>query len=377
MFNVMKKIQMIAGLFAAAALLLSSCGKEETITGGGSGSGADGSVAVTFNMSTPAGDKVVYPKSRALHDESEYAIKTLTMYEYSVESDGTTKFIRTLTSGEESTDTTFKLSDNGNGSYSFTVRYPAADLLSSKKFKYLFVANNTPAAPTAGDAIETYKGTLSTVVLGNGHASSVLAQNGIAMSGKAISVKDKSDVITLQKGLECKVDMKRIVARVDIKYEVPNLLVTKVEAHNVPTKGYLFEDDNNDLSALNTYVDIGLNSNITLPTEYLQDQGKESETIKKALYLYERNNTAEDQSIVIHIEYQMLAGTLLYRGSVDVPFCTKTGTDEAPTTTWVNTERNHLYTIQLGDKDSGSSTLEFKLLVEDWKVVESDEMVTE
>ena len=163
----------------------------------------------------------------------------------------------------------------------------------------------------------------------------------------------------------------------DIKYEVPNLLVTKVEARNVPTKGYLFEDDNNDLSALNTYVDIGLNSNITLPTEYLQDQGKESETIKKALYLYERNNTAEGQSIVIHIEYQMLAGTLLYRGSVDVPFCTKTGTDEAPTTTWVNTERNHLYTIQLGDKDSGSSTLEFKLLVEDWKVVESDEMVTE
>ena len=66
--------------------------------------------------------------------------------------------------------------------------------------------------------------------------------------------------------------MTRIVSRVDIKYETPNLKVTKVELQNAPKKGYLFPQD--ALTAPATEDDkltLGLNANVTLPTGYLKD----------------------------------------------------------------------------------------------------------
>lgn len=365
----MKKNQLLTGLFLAISLLFSSCDQGEitSVT-----EPEEDTFALNFNVSTSASDKVVYTKAEAVHDESEFAIQNLILYEYEVAdgNENTPQFVRALTSVTADVDfeqdKNFKLINNGNGTYSFTIRFSVDVLNSYRIFK--FVANveglTTPEENSKIEALAAYSVELDAEE--SSFTADQLYTNGFVMTGTSKKPDTETNTIQLQDGAVCSVNLKRIVARVDLRYEAPNLLITKVEARNVPGSSKLFEDGT-DLN-VDKYVTIGMNKNIELPSTYLEDSGEESAEIKKALYLYECKNE-EKQHIIIYIEYKMRAGDLLYTGAVEVPFY---AVDK-----YINTERNHLYTIVLGNKDSGGNKLtNIQWIAEDWQQTESDEMVT-
>ena len=88
--------------------------------------------------------------------------------------------------------------------------------------------------------------------------------------------------------------------------------------------------------------------------------------------LYERSNTSDDNTVLIHITYEVNAGKV-YTGSVDVPFHRTLDDDQS----WVNVERNHLYTVVLGNGLPVGGTAQASLLVDEWNTVSMEEPMTE
>ena len=110
-----------------------------------------------------------------------------------------------------------------------------------------------------------------------------------------------------------------------------------------------------------------------VPEKYLKDDDdNDIVELKKAFYLYERRNTEEDGAI-IHLEYTVDANGTEYNGILDVPF-KRTSGDKA----YIDTKRNHLYTIVLGNGDEPvSGRVSATLIVDDWNLVEIDEPITD
>lgn len=377
----MKKNQLLTGLFLAISLLFSSCDQGE-ITSVTEPEEED-TFALNFNVSTPAGDKVVYTKAdqSQIQDEAEYAIKSLKLYQYMCDdASGTNpKFKQVWTSvttdGEVEKNKTFKLTSNADGSYSFSVRFPAEDV--GKYCIFKFAANDgtttTLDKESNLDALNALNASVTLTDAGDGTeiTANQLFQDGFVMTGEATKVGDASgnNGIELQKSVSCNVKMKRIVSRVDISYSSNNLLVTKVEARHVPSKSYLFEQSA-PLTTGNSFVIVGMNTEVILPEKILSQQGgKDKEDIKKVLYLYEHTN-ADNNCTSIYIEYKILLGELTSTGSVEVPFQKADGT-------YINTTRNTRYTIILGDGNSAGSELKnIQWEVDEWIQNDMDEMVT-
>lgn len=359
----MKNMHTFATLLAGLTLLFASCGKdapnlpgEET---GTSGSLNGSTITLTFQMSTPAGDKIIY--SKATQDASEYAINSLSLYEYAI-NEGTSSFVRALTWENGGMSNTLDVVDGGNGTYTISLEIPVGNI--GKQFTYRFVANETPATPDASSTFETFQPTVSSRTLSDNNTADVLCAQGIVMSGVAIDDAQQS-VITIAEDMSCSVAMKRIVARIDVENTAPNLKITGVTLQNAASQGYLF-DGNVSLSPSESYVSIGLNNAVSLPDDF------GATTLTKAFYLYERSNTSDDNTVLIHITYEVNAGKV-YTGSVDVPFRRTLDDDQS----WVNVERNHLYTVVLGNGLPVGGTAQASLLVDEWNTVSMEEPMTE
>lgn len=345
--------------------------------------------SVTFTLRTPVGETVSY--TRVLHDEPEYAVNSLTLYEYEVVTDEE--------SGEKSSSLCRVMSypdglgrdvlspvPNGDGSYTFSIIVPAAN--EGKTYTYRFVANNATAGQTPGTTADDFcNSTYAAVSLRETAdaddpgtllpptADQLAAEgNGIAMTGTALF--NNSEEITMGEDVKCEVSLKRIVSRVDIRFRTPNLKLTKVELQGAPVRSWLFprtDESGNPLFADTEFRTLNLNSSVSLPDYYLRDNESETEvSLRKAFYLYERANTAADCA-KIHIEYTVSANGTEYTGELDIPF-RRTGGDME----YIDTERNHLYTIVLGhDDDPVSGKVSASLIVDEWNLVEIDEPLTD
>ena len=149
-----------------------------------------------------------------------------------------------------------------------------------------------------------------------------------------------------------------------------------MELQGAPVKTFLFprfDEENNPLYAEVETLKMDLSSIHTLPEKYLKDDDdNDIVELKKAFYLYERKNTEEDGAI-IHLEYTVDANGTEYQGVLDVPF-KRTSGDKA----YIDTKRNHLYTIVLGNGDEPvSGRVSATLIVDDWNLVEIDEPITD
>ena len=112
-----------------------------------------------------------------------------------------------------------------------------------------------------------------------------------------------------------------------------------------------------------------------LPDDFLSELEDDTYSMKKAFYVYERANTADD-CLTIHIEYYVAAnGREDYEGAVDVPF-RKTG--ENGEYEYIDAVRNHLYTIVLGNgTDPVSGKVSATVKVAEWNGVDIDEPLTD
>ena len=358
----MKTIQQLATLWVSMALLLTSCGKEapnlpqEETDPSTTGS----TITLTFQMSTPAGDQIIY--SKATQEADEYAIQRLTLYEYAISGESTSSFVRALSWENGGSSNTLNVVDGGNGTYTISLEIPVGNI--GKAFTYRFVANDTPTVPDVNSTFETFQSTVSSRTLTENNTADVLSSSGIVMSGVALNDAQQS-VITLAEDMSCTVSMKRIVARIDVENTVPNLKITGVTLQNAASQGYLFEG-NSSLSPSESYVTMGLNAAVTLPEDF------GAVKLTKAFYLYERPNTGDDNTVLIHVTYEVNTGKT-YTGSVDVPFQRTLADDQS----WVNVERNHLYTVVLGNGLPVGGTAQAALLVDDWDTADLAEPMTE
>lgn len=347
----------------AAAILFGGCSKQVT----DDGDVAPQSVPVTFTLATPGSEGVVYPSSRApqtrVQDAAEYAIKQMTLLVYDATDPQTPKFLRKHTLNDDIT-----LYDNGNGTYSFSIEAPIADINTARK--YVFVVNDDAAvAATAAESTEAdLHAVNASIELAQGSTADALAADdkGIVMTGTAKDEGGVSDVLTVTAGLKCKVSLERIVARIDLQNNTPNMTIQSATLVGAATKGYLFAQSSLAAPTADR-ISLGSNKGVTITTPNATDDPFQPTTFNKVFYTYERPNTADDYAAV-RVTYKINNSY----GTVDVPFKKTSDQSNDP----VNITRNHLYTIVLGDGSVvETNPITFSIRVDDWNLVEMPEEI--
>ena len=357
------KTRFITALFAAASLL-AGCSKETT----GPGDTDDSRIPITFTLATPGSEGVIYPRSatRATHDAAEYAVRQLTLLVYDATDTSAPKFLR---KHDMTSDIT--LYDNGNGTYTFSLEAPISDMNAKRKFVFVVNDDAAVAATAAGSAEADLHETAATVELADGDTADKLAEAdaGIAMSGTA-TADGQNEVITIVPGVKCEVKLTRIVARVDVQNNTPNMTLESAVLVGAATRGYLFAQAPLSAPVADRIV-LGSNATVDLTEEHPALKPGEvfaPKTFRKTFYAYERPNTAGDYAAV-RITYRVNDS----KGTVEVPFIrTEAGGAQTP----VDIERNHLYTVVLGNgKPVTTNKVQFTFKVEDWNTVEMPEEI--
>ena len=357
------KTRFITALFAAASLL-AGCSKETT----GPGDTDDSRIPITFTLATPGSEGVIYPRSatRATHDAAEYAVRQLTLLVYDATDTSAPKFLR---KHDMTSDIT--LYDNGNGTYTFSLEAPISDMNAKRKFVFVVNDDAAVAATAAGSAEADLHETAATVELADGDTADKLAEAdaGIAMSGTA-TADGQNEVITIVPGVKCEVKLTRIVARVDVQNNTPNMTLESAVLVGASTRGYLFAQAPLSAPVADRIV-LGSNATVDLTEEHPALKPGEvfaPKTFRKTFYAYERPNTAGDYAAV-RITYRVNDS----KGTVEVPFIrTEAGGAQTP----VDIERNHLYTVVLGNgKPVTTNEVQFTFKVEDWNTVEMPEEI--
>ena len=357
------KTRFITALFAAASLL-AGCSKETT----GPGDTDDSRIPITFTLATPGSEGVIYPRSatRATHAAAEYAVRQLTLLVYDATDTSAPKFLR---KHDMTSDIT--LYDNGNGTYTFSLEAPISDMNAKRKFVFVVNDDAAVAATAAGSAEADLHETAATVELADGDTADKLAEAdaGIAMSGTA-TADGQNEVITIVPGVKCEVKLTRIVARVDVQNNTPNMTLESAVLVGAATRGYLFAQAPLSAPVADRIV-LGSNATVDLTEEHPALKPGEvfaPKTFRKTFYAYERPNTAGDYAAV-RITYRVNDS----KGTVEVPFIrTEAGGAQTP----VDIERNHLYTVVLGNgKPVTTNEVQFTFKVEDWNTVEMPEEI--
>ena len=357
------KTRFITALLAAASLL-AGCSKETT----GPGDTDDSRIPITFTLATPGSEGVIYPRSatRATHDAAEYAVRQLTLLVYDATDASAPKFLR---KHDMTSDIT--LYDNGNGTYTFSLEAPISDMNAKRKFVFVVNDDAAVAATAAGSAEADLHETAATVELADGDTADKLAEAdaGIAMSGTA-TADGQNEVITIVPGVKCEVKLTRIVARVDVQNNTPNMTLESAVLVGAATRGYLFAQAPLSAPVADRIV-LGSNATVDLTEEHPALKPGEvfaPKSFRKTFYAYERPNTAGDYAAV-RITYRVNDS----KGTVEVPFIR---TEAGGTQTPVDIERNHLYTVVLGNgKPVTTNEVQFTFKVEDWNTVEMPEEI--
>ena len=354
MLRVMKRICLQAFIGMITAWTAVSCSSEPAACG----CGDDGStIPVSFTMNTPAGEAVPYGTTRATHDEAEWTIHRLTLYVYSVDDAGRGTFLRRYAT-DASGDQAISIVSNGAGTYNFTLKAPVSDLKARQRF--VFVANDAFDEPSPGESQDELENKLAGITLEEGHSADKLAAKGTGIAMSGIARSNSSDVVTITPGVKCEVSLRRIVARVDVQNNTPNLVISSIELLNAAPRGYLFPHDP-VAAAGESYITEAMNAEVALGTTY-----DEQKDLKKVFYLYERHNE-DGNGAEIKITYTVNSS----KGEVVVPFRKTSDTKE-----FVDVERNTLYTVVLGNGDPVTTNeVKFSLRIEDWNVVDMDEAV--
>ena len=361
----MKRICLQAFIGMITAWTAVSCSSEPAACG----CGDDGStIPVSFTMNTPAGEAVPYGTTRATHDEAEWTIHRLTLYVYSVDDAGRGTFLRRYAT-DASGDQAISIVSNGAGTYNFTLKAPVSDLKARQRF--VFVANDAFDEPSPGESQDELENKLAGIVLEEGHSADKLDAKGtgIAMSGTA-TADGQNEVITIVPGVKCEVKLTRIVARVDVQNNTPNMTLESAVLVGAATRGYLFAQAPLSAPVADRIV-LGSNATVDLTEEHPALKPGEvfaPKTFRKTFYAYERPNTAGDYAAV-RITYRVNDS----KGTVEVPFIrTEAGGAQTP----VDIERNHLYTVVLGNgKPVTTNEVQFTFKVEDWNTVEMPEEI--
>ena len=402
--------------------LAGSCSREVVSTPDGgpdaSGSGAEaGSLRIV--LSTPSPDAVVNPGSRAdgetaaaLHEVQEWTVKKLGVYIFmaSTQSAGDANYRLVkkkegITFGAAGTPGVSGTA-MGNGEYSYTEMLEKYML--GKYLKVLLVANEgtelgtADADGTSGTTLADFKKLVSGAVLGDSDSQSADkisggaytgesdltdgAYTGLVMSGTAMKGSSEEINLASPASLELEATLTRIVARIDICLNKKNLTLKKAVLRTTARKAYIFPQTGTDaaeglmlshpLLPVSKYTEQlgdgkpGIAYQEPASDTESEEVTRDRNTLKHVFYLYEQVNNISSCATV-EVTYTLAdADGVEQTGVLEIPF-RKTTTEGGD---YVNTTRNRLYTVELGD-GSFDGEVTARIVVQDWEPNEVHEFL--
>ncbi len=415
-----------------ASVLAGSCSREVVSTPDGgpdaAGSGAEaGSLRIVIR--TPSPDAVVNPDSRAeaedretaadggtdtpaaaLHEVQEWTVKQLGVYIFMAKNAGEAYHLvqktEGITFGTEETEGP-KGTDLGNGEYSYTE--PLEDYMIGKFLKVLLVANEGTELGTAnedgtsGTTLETFKTLTAGAVLedSEGQRADLISggaytgegdltdgtYTGIVMSGTAMKGTAEEIHLASPALLELEALLTRNVARIDICLNKKKLTLKKAVLRTTARKAYIFPQTGTDaaeglmlshpLLPVLKYAELlgdgkpGITYQNPASDTEAEEVTRDRNTLKHVFYLYEQVN-AEGSCATVEVTYTLPdADGVEQTGVLEIPF-RKTTTEGKGD--YVNTTRNHLYTVELGD-GSLDGKVTARIVVQDWEPNEIHEFL--
>lgn len=315
--------------------------------------------AIAFQLSLPKGGKVVYPAMKAIHDEAEWTIASLWMYVFDANTGaivGAPKDIKaalTEVSSEEAT-------------WTYVYEYnPATD---AGVYRFAFVANDNPGNVANETELLAKLATKKLAATGGSSKDLLDEEKNIPMTGYAVQPANGSgnnENIALSSTVaNAKVELTRIVARIDVQNLVNNLVIKDLTLLKTNSESNLFPkkaaDNTLTYEAPASADRVSIKGFSDVPTAGIQKDGE----LKKAFYLYEGpqpSDLAEYTTVEVSGE---LAGRPV---KFHVPFVRSS----EPTATPVTVKRNHLYRIVLGSVEETVEGAKVKFKIEDtpWNAV--------
>lgn len=359
----MRKITNLSMLaLVSLTLAIAGCSKENDYAHP-SQAAVEGTNSITFAIATPAGDPITL--KAAIHDQDEWEVKSLTMYQFNADGSKLTAI--------EDIDMT-KLTQTADAEYTYTKEFTNED---AGIYRFLFVANDRVADATVGMTQADFEKKLMTQKLkadGSSTSKDLLTSFGgalrIPMSGAATHGGSQK-IATSGTTAPVKVELTRVVARVDVINHIPNLVITKIALRNTndqtsvfPTKAAATGELTYEAPATATKVAMA-GGFAEIPAAGLAGVATpEGAKLAKALYLYEGVQPAKEQDATTIV----VTGKLGNTRDVEyvIPFKkSEVGYDP------VTVKRNYLYTLRLGDNTPATPDTNVKFTIEDtpWNAV--------
>lgn len=372
---------------------MSACTSETEILNNADDGQLSAQSGIHFVIQTPSSDAIVSRATQTVvGEDAENKIRKMSLYIFAL-NDNAADADENYTLLKKTED--IDLSSLGNGQLTYTE--PITSDMIGKKVKMLLVANDKVTSATKGTTkLNDFKKSEATAVATSDGSADVISGDifsgtnssnatGLVMSAVAYSgdTEGQDEAVTLTPlGVDMKANFQRIVARIDLIHNIPNMTLKSVKVLNAASKGYLFKQGTTDAPTDATPVTL-------LPTSasgvkglaYQPKSGNETDaeviaknTLKHVFYLYEKTNNGDDNCVTVEISYTLKMGNWDKDGTVQVKF-KKSQTDGSG---YVNTARNTLYTIKMGDgKEATDVNNVTTLTVKDWdQEQETDESFT-
>ena len=320
----------------------------------------------TFSFTLPQGGNVLYPKPNTksvLHTEEEWSLESLWLYVFDASTGnivGTRKDIK----GElrRTADATWIYKYNSDPTkigvyrFAFVANEDAGDVTNETELQSKLASNIISSGKSSHDLLNKFG------------SVEVIPMTGYAYQG----IKNATDIEIAGPVRGAKVDLTRIVARIDIEsIKVPNLIIKKLYIENTNSKSHLFPEMENGKPTYKAPSTSEKVSNISGFAEINPTQGVTSgNSLKKAAYLYEGNQP--EGGNILDYTAVILEGTIGGKAAtLKIPF-TRSDKENIP----IHIKRNHLYRIMIGDDTPVAENAKVKFTIEDtpWNGVLMNEL---
>lgn len=316
--------------------------------------------AIAFQLSLPKGGKVIYPALKAIHDEAEWTVASLWMYVFDANTGaivGAPKDIKASLTPDSSEEATWTYVHKYN---------PATD---AGVYRFAFVANDNPGN-VANETELLAKLATKKLAATNGTSKDLLdEEKNIPMTGYAVQPTNGSgrseDIALTSTVAHAKVELTRIVARIDVQNQVSNLVIKELTLLKTNSESYLFPKKAADkktptYEAPASAARVSIKGFAGLPATGIQQAGE----LKKAFYLYEGPQPRNlDDYTAVEVSGELAGRPVKFI----VPFVHSDDAMDTP----VTVKRNHLYRIVLGGVIETVDGAKVKFKIEDtpWNAV--------
>lgn len=211
--------------------------------------------------------------------------------------------------------------------------------LHGKKIKVALIANHTELGTLTDQTFNNLVSNNFTETSG-GEGTTALKDNQFIMSATATCEGNETTIMSAW-GIKMEATLVRLVARIDIKNFTPGLTINEVTLNNAASRSYIFAQST--LASPNNTDPVKFTPFNALLIPMIYDEQKPQNNLATFFYMFEKPVTSESESPCVNIKY-----SLKYEGS-DITSKSEINVLFKNETEFVNVERNHLYTIVLGD----------------------------